>query len=113
MKSVCAYICAFKITMIHNKDYSFLDQAVKDSEHGLDSIPMDSVNTPELYASSYETEAWPSSVSSWFLLLVSTILENSRLQLAPSIRSHELSCLTRTLLLPIPQAGKMSASQLI
>ena len=33
------------------ENYSFLDQAVTDIEHGLDSILMDSINTQDLYTS--------------------------------------------------------------
>ena len=31
------------------EDYSFLDQAVKDFEHGLDSVIMDSIDTSEMH----------------------------------------------------------------
>ena len=41
-----------------------MDQAVKDFEHGLDSILMDSVNTPELAVSFNKADAMSSSVSS-------------------------------------------------
>ena len=54
------------------KDYSILDQTVKDFEHGLDSILTDSMSTPELDASFEEAEAVPFSVSSGFLCLVRT-----------------------------------------
>ena len=49
------------------EDYSFMDQAVEDHEHGLDSICMDSVNTLKLYTSFGEPGAMPSSVSLRFL----------------------------------------------
>ena len=61
------------------EDYSFFDQTVNNSEHGLDSILMDSVNTTELYASFHEANDLPSSVSPGFLCLVSAIFDNSRL----------------------------------
>ena len=60
-----------------------------------------------------EPDAITSSVSSGFLCLVSTLSDNSKLQLAPSIRSHKLWCQARALLAPVPLATKMSASKLI
>ena len=60
-----------------------------------------------------EPNAIPSSVSFGFLHLVSTLSDNSKLQLAPSIRSHKLWCQARALLAPVPLATKMSASKLI
>ena len=45
------------------EDYSFLDQAVMDFEHGLDSGLTDSDITPELEASFDEADAGPSSFS--------------------------------------------------
>ena len=84
------------------EDYSFLDQAVEDFENDLDSILMDSIGTPELDASPEEADAIPSSVFSGFLHSVCTISDTSRLQLAPSIRSHMLWCQARGLLLPFP-----------
>ena len=95
------------------EDYSFLDQAVADFEQGLDSILTNSLETPELNASLDEPDAVPSSVSSGFLHLVSTLCYNSKLQLAPSIRSHKLWCQARALLAPVLLATKMSASKLI
>ena len=68
-------------------DFSFLDQAVEDFGHGLDSILMDSIDTPELEASYNEAEAVTSLVSSVFLYLVSTLSDTSTLQFAPSIKS--------------------------
>ena len=53
------------------EDYSFLDKAVKDFEHGIDSILTGCVNTPELDTPFDEAEATPSSVLSEFLCLVS------------------------------------------
>ena len=67
------------------QDYSFLDKTVEDFEHGLDSILTGSVDTPF-----FEADAMPSSVTSGFLCSVSTHADNSRLELAPSIRSHKL-----------------------
>ena len=49
------------------EDYSFFDQALEDLEDGLDSIPLDSVNTAQLDSSFDETESMPSSVSSGIL----------------------------------------------
>ena len=54
-----------------------------------------------------------SSVSSGFLHLVSTLSDNSKLQLAPSIHTHKLWCQARALLTPVSLATKMSASKLI
>ena len=51
--------------------------------------------------------------SSGFLCSVSTLSDNCKLQLAPSIRTHKLWCQTRGLLAPVPLATKMSASKLI
>ena len=48
------------------KNYSFLDQAVKDFEHGLDSILTDSVDALYLDASFNQADAMPSLVSSGF-----------------------------------------------
>ena len=45
--------------------------------------------------------------------LLSTISDNSKLQLAPSIRSHKLWCQAMALLAPVPLATKMFASRLI
>ena len=74
------------------EDYSFLDQAVADFEQGLDSTITNSVKTLELDASFEESCGVPSSVSSGFLYMVSTISDASKLQLAPSIKSHKLWC---------------------
>ena len=59
------------------EDYSFLDQAMADFEQGLDSILTNSLETPELDASLDKPDAIPSSVSSGFLCLVSTLSDNS------------------------------------
>ena len=47
--------------------------------------------------------------STWF----SPLLNTSKLQLAPSNRSHKLWCQARALLAPVTLATKMSASKLI
>ena len=93
--------------------YSFLDQAMADFEQGLDSILTDSLETPELDASLDEPDAIPSSVCSGLLCLVSTLSDNSKLQLPCSIRSCKLWCQARALLAPVPLATKMSVSKLI
>ena len=67
------------------EDYACLDQAVVDFEQGLDSILTDSLETLELDTSLDETDVITSSVSSGFFHLVSTLSDNSKLQLAPSI----------------------------
>ena len=95
------------------EDYSFPDQTMADFEQGLDSIFTDSLETPKLDASLDEPDAIPFLVSSGFLHLISTLSDNSILQLAPSIRSHKLWCQARALLAPVPLATKMSASKLI
>ena len=68
------------------EDQSFLEQAVADIGHGLDSILTDPVNPPEPKVLFDEADAVPSSVSSGFLCLVSTHSDNSRLQLASSVK---------------------------
>ena len=96
------------------EDYSFLDQVVADFEQGLDSILTDSLKTSELDTSLEEPDAVTStSVSFGFLCLVSTLSDNSKLQLAPSIHTLKLWCQSRTLLAPVSVATKMSASKLI
>ena len=94
------------------EDYAFLDQAVADFEQGLDSILTDSLETPELDTSLEEPDASTSSVSSGFLCLVSTISDNSKPQLAPSICTCKLWCQVRALA-PVSLATKMSASKFI
>ena len=70
------------------EDYVFLDQAVGDFEQGLDSILTDSFKTLELDTSLEEPDAGTSSsVSSGFLCSVSTLSDNSKPQLAPSIHT--------------------------
>ena len=96
------------------EDYAFLDQAVADFEQGLDSILTDSLETLELDISLDEPDAvTSSSLSSVFLHFVSTLSDNSKLQLAPSIHTHKLWCQARALLAPVSLATKMSASKLI
>ena len=95
------------------EDYAFLDQAVADFEQGLDSILTDSLETLELDTSLQESDAVTSSVSSGFLHSVSTISDNSKLQLAPSIYTCKLWCQAWALLAPVSLATKMSASKLI
>ena len=95
------------------EDYAFLDQAVADFEQDLDSILTDSLKTLELDISLDEPDAITSSVSSEFLCLVSTLSDNSKLQLAPSIHTRKLWCQARTLLAPVSLATKMSASKLM
>ena len=72
---------------------------------------MYSIDTPDLNACFNEADAVPSSVSSGFLHLVSTVCDASGLEFARSIKSHKLWDQARTVLLPVPQAGKMSASK--
>ena len=93
------------------EDYAFLDQAVADFKQGLDSILTDSLETPDLDTSLQESDAITSSVSSGFRHSVSTISDNSTLQLAPSIHTHKLWCQARALLTPVSLATKMSASK--
>ena len=95
------------------EDFAFLDQAVVDFEEGLDSILTDSLETPELVTSLDEPDVITSSVSSGFLCSVTTLSDNSKLQLAPSIQTHQLWCPARALLVPVSLATKMSASKLI
>ena len=95
------------------EDYSFLEQAVADFEQGLDSILTNSLKTPELDTSLDEPNAITSSVSSEFLYSVSTVSDNSKPQLASSIRSQKLWCPARALLAPVSLATRTSASKLI
>ena len=95
------------------EDYSFLGPSNWRLWAWFDFILTDSTNSPELDAPFYEADVVPSSVSSGFLCSVSTISDNSRLYLAPNIKCQKLWCQARVLLLPLPQAGKMSASKLI
>ena len=96
------------------EDYAFLDQAVADFKQGLDSILTDSLETSELDTSLEEPDAIKSSsLSSGFLHSVSTLSDNSKPQLAPSIRTCKLWCQARALLAPVSLATKVSASKLI
>ena len=90
-----------------------MDHAVVDFEQGLDSILTDSLETPELDTSLKEPDAITSSVSSRFLHSVSTLSDNSKLQLAPTIGTRKLWCQARALLAPVSLATKISASKLI
>ena len=54
-----------------------------------------------------------SSVSSGFLHVVSTLFDNSKLQLAPSIQTYKLWFQARVLLALVSLATKMSGSKLI
>ena len=85
-----------------------MDQAVADFEQGLDSILTDSLTTPDLDTSLQESDAVTSSVSSGFLHSVSTISDNSKPQLAPSIRTRKLWFQARALLTPVSLATNVS-----
>ena len=87
------------------QNYTYLDQAVEDTEHDLDSILTDSADIPEIDASFDEADTVPSSVFLWFLCLVSPHSDNFRLQFGPSIKCT-LWCQDWALPLPVPQAGK-------
>ena len=93
--------------------FAFLDQAVANFEQGLDSILTDSLKTPELDASLDEPDVITSSVSSGFLHSVSTLSDNSKSQLAPSIQTHKLWWQARAPLAPVSLATKMSVPKLI
>ena len=86
---------------------------MEDFEDGLNSVPLNSVITLELDASLEEADVLPSLVSSGFLHIVSTVSDTSRLQLGPIIKASKLWYQARALLLPVTQAGKMSASKLM
>ena len=94
------------------EDYAFLDQAVADFKQGLDSILTDSLKTPELDTSLDESDAITSLVSSGFLHSVSTLSDNSKSELAPSIGT-QIVVPARALLSLMSLATKMSASKLI
>ena len=90
--------------------YSFLDQAMEEVEHGLDSTFM-----------------IPSRILNWmhpfmslilmslplFHCLISILSDSLKLKLVPSIQSCKLWCQARTLLISISLAGKMLASKFI
>ena len=80
------------------EDYAFLDQAVADFEQGLDSILTDSLEALELDTSPEEPDAMTSSVSSGFLHSVSTLSDNSKLQLAPTIQTRNCDARLRLFL---------------
>ena len=79
----------------------------------MDYILTDSLETLELDTSLEEPNAITSSVSSGFLCSVSTLSDNSKPQLAPSIHTCKLWCQARALLAPVSLATKMSVSKLI
>ena len=74
------------------EDYSFFDQEVEDFKESLDSILMESIDTPGMDPYLDEADAMPSSVSSGFIYFVSTGSDTSILQFAPSIKSCKLWC---------------------
>ena len=76
-------------------------------------LSFQTVNIPEVEASFGEAVAMPSSVSSEFLWLVSTHLDNARLQLALNIKCNTLCFQAKALLQTVPQLGRSSASKLI
>ena len=109
-----AHSCTFFVVhYVSNFDYD--SDYYSSSYSGIfwDSIFTDSLETPELDTSLEEADAIPSSVSSGFLHMVSTLSDNSKPQLAPSIHTHKLWCQASTLLVPVSLATKMSASKLI
>ena len=81
------------------EDYSFLNRAVADFEQVFHSILTNCLETPELDTSLDEPDAFISWVSG-FLCSVSTP-DNTKLQLAPSIRSNKLWCQARAILAPV------------
>ena len=90
-------------TSITYKD--FLDQAIKEFEHGLDFIIMHSVHILELDASLDEPNAISLSVSLNFLCSISILSDSSKSQLAVSIIAHRLWSLARAVLKPVLFAG--------
>ena len=69
------------------EDYSFLDQAVQDFQHGLNYILIDSIKTPGLDISFDEFDTVDSSVSSGLLYMLSHLPDSSKIQLGLSIKS--------------------------
>ena len=119
----CSHICSGFIGKVSRLTHLQLNQGVrithfwnkesKTLSMALILSPQTLVNTPKLNASFDKADAMPSSVSSEFLCLVSNNSDNSRLKPATKIKYYNLWFQARTLLLPVPQAGKMSASMLI
>ena len=62
------------------------------TDHGLESILIDSVNTPELEVSIDEADAMSSLASSEVLYLEMTHSDNSRVELLSSTKCHTLWC---------------------
>ena len=92
----------------------FWIRLLQTSKKGLDSILTDPLETLELDTSLDEPDViTSSSVSSGFLCLVYTLSDNSKPQLAPSIRTHKLWCQARSLLALVSLATKMLESKLI
>ena len=94
------------------EECSFLHQAVADFEHGLHSI------LTTCWHIRTRCPLWwgwchSAFVFSDFLCLVNTVSDTSWLQLASRVKSHKLWCQTRTQLLPVLLASKISASKLI
>ena len=90
------------------EEYYFLGQVVADFEFGLYSILTDSLETPELDAFFDKPDTMTSSVTYGFLCLVSTISDNSKPQLAPSIKCHKLCFEARVLVLPYHTTGRQN-----
>ena len=63
------------------EDYTFLDQTVEDFEQDLHSILIDSIETTESDMYFDKSDVITSLVSSALLCLVSTISDNSKLQI--------------------------------
>ena len=95
------------------KDYSFLNQVVADFELWFSFHPHWLQHNTSTWCILWWAWCCDFSVSPGFLHWVTKISDNSKPQLAPSIKSHELRCQNRELILPVPVAGKMSASELI
>ena len=83
------------------EDYTFLNHSVDKFKYGLVSIFTDSIKTLDLDTSLDDPDGIGSSVSSAFIYLVSALLDNSKPQPAPSIKSHKFWCHARALLLPV------------
>ena len=99
-------ISLFDYTFVLVSQVRFPHQSTSDLNHVVKFIPFwtrqcrtlsmawilfsQNVDTPELDAPFDETDAIPFSISSGFCCLVITASDTSRLQLAPSIKSHNL-----------------------